>query len=260
MDKSLLSKQGVLYIATGKKYIEAAIKSAYSVRRHSPNLPIHLFANWQSSNIKLKELPFPFSSISEIENPHRRSKIDYLPQTPFEQTLYLDSDTKLNADISPMFNLLERFEIALSHAHRRENEFTNKFWKTKIPEVYPQFNSGVILYHKNKDTLALFKAWKNAFIAAGFPQDQITLRETLWLSNIRIATLAPEYNVRFLKYHFLWSSTEAKTKIFHLQKYHDGPFWLINNWLKHSISTLIIRIGLNPSKLKNWIVTHGFKR
>ncbi len=256
----LPSKQGVLYIATGKKYINAAIQSAYSVRKYSPNLPIHLFADWQSSNIKLKKFPFPFNSIAEIDNPHRRSKIEYLSKSPFEQTLYLDSDTKLNDDISTMFQLLERFEMALSHAHWRQSQITNKLWKTQIPNAFPQFNSGVILYRKSKDTLKLFDAWKDAFQTANFLQDQITLREILWLSDIRIATLPPEYNVRFLKYHFLWSSTEASTKIFHLQKYHDGPFWFLKNWLKSSTHAIITFLGLSPAKLKGWINKYGLKR
>ena len=140
---------GVLYVATGLKYIKAAIRSAKSVRVFSPDLPIHIFANWQDYEFKFDPSTIKLLTVGKIDQPHRRSKIDYLTQTPFERTLYLDTDTALNVEITPIFAVLDRFDVALCHAHRRNEPIRNKTWRIKIPDVFPQYNSGVFVYKKN---------------------------------------------------------------------------------------------------------------
>jgi hypothetical protein len=229
---------GILFVATGKKYINAAIRAAKSVQKHCPEMPVHLYANWQDYDYRFDLSPFPFTSTGKIEEPHRRSKIDYLSRTPFDRTLYLDTDTALNADIRELFQLLDRFDVALGHAHRRNSAARTKSWRLELPQAYPQFNSGVLVYKKTPQVLQLLQDWAICFKEAGFPQDQVTLRELLWLSDLRIATLPPEYNVRFMKYHYLWSKSEAVTKIFHLRKYHGGSFRFLKTWLKKIIAAV----------------------
>ncbi len=224
--------QGIVYIATGPKYIRAAAHSATTVRTHSPGLPTHLFADWRSHGFDFGTSPAPFTSVEEVEHPHRRSKVDYLARTPFDHTLYLDSDTALNADISGMFRILERFDIALSHAHRRNVENRLKPWRIALPQAFPQYNAGVVLYRRSPEVLAFLDEWRQSFHTAGFLQDQMTLRELLWLSDLRMATLPPEYNVRLIKYHYLWAKTEATSRIFHRRRYHDGPFWSVQRRLR----------------------------
>lgn len=237
---------GVLYVATGKKYITSAIRSAHSVRAFCPDLPIHIFANWQNYDFKFDNSSALVFSQGQIDQPHRRSKVEFLAQTPFKRTLYLDSDTCLNADIRGMFALLERFDIALTHAHWRNHPITSQQWTSVIPSAFPQFNTGVVLYRKNPAVLQLLQDWQTAFRKAEFAQDQVTLRELLWHSNLRIATLPPEYNVRFIKYHYIWAKSEAQTKIFHLQKYHDGPFWFVKVWAKRTARTILKIFHLYP--------------
>jgi hypothetical protein len=248
------STQGILYIATGEKYIRAACKSAKTVIKYCPGMAMHLYADWQNyESFNFEGNTFPFSSVEKIHDPHRRSKVDYLPCTPFDLTLYLDTDTALNADIRDMYRILERFDIAMAHAFRRNDFNYLKPWRIALPQAFPQFNSGVFLYRKTPAVIYFLENWSRYFKEAGFKQDQVTLRELLWLSDLRIATLPPEYNVRFLKYHFLWSKTEAQTRIFHLRMFHDGPFWFIKSWLNKLGWAILSRIGINPVKLKKWM-------
>jgi len=190
---------GILYVATGEKYIRAAIRSAESARKYCPNIPIHLFADWQNYEFNFGKTHIHLSNISQIDQPHPRSKVDYLSQTPFDCTLYLDTDTLINSDISGMFQILERFDIAMAHAHHRNSKASFSQWRMDVPHVFPQFNSGVVLYRKTPAVVGLFEEWSSAYKAAGFKHDQTTLRELLWLSNLRIATLPPEYNLRYIK-------------------------------------------------------------
>jgi hypothetical protein len=251
-----MTTQGILYIAAGEKYIRAAMRSAQTVNKYCPGLPTHLYADWQTYGFPFGRSPFPFFSVGAIEDPHRRSKVDYLPLTPFDQTLYLDTDTALNTDIRDMFKVLERFDIAMTHAHRRNFAVRLRPWRIELPQAFPQYNSGVFLYRKTPAVIRFLENWRDQYHANlnDFQQDQITLRELLWGSDLRMATLPPEYNVRYIKYHFLWSRTEAETKIFHLQRFHVGWFtWLLRPWTRKKFG-IATRLGLgwvfNPKAKK----------
>ena len=227
--REIKQERGVLYIAAGKQFIRAAIRSAASVRKHSPDLPIHLFANWRAWSYDFATDPAPFTSVGEIDAPHYRSKVDYSIHTPFERTLYLDADTRLVSDIRPVFDLLDRFDLALAHAPNRVTRLTT--WRTPLPRAFPQFNAGVFLYKNTPAVMALLQAWVESFHSAGFRSDQVTLRELLWLSDLRIATLPPEYNLRYGKYRWLWGRREARPVILHLTRFLRGPFWFLHPWI-----------------------------
>jgi len=226
---------GILYVATGELYIRAAVRSAKSVLKHCPNLPTHLYADWENYDFNFKHSPYPFTNVAKVNNPHRRSKLDYLPQTPFERTLYLDTDTILNNDIREMFQILDRFDIALTHAHKRNTPERLKSWRLDLPLAFPQYNSGVMLYRRTPAVLQFLEEWRDHYYQNldHFRQDQMTLRELLWLSDLRITALPPEYNVRYIKYLGLWSKAEARAKIFHLKQYHVGWF----TWLFRPLTT-----------------------
>jgi len=206
-------RKGIVYIVTGKAYHQMALSSAKSVNRHNPNLPIHLFTDQKEVNDEF------IDSFEIIENPHRRSKVDYLYKTPFDCTLFLDADTFILTDLADLFKLLDAFDLAIAHAHKRNHPNTLQKWKANIPDAFPQMNSGVILFKKNELTIQLLKDWQAAFHSAGFKKDQVTLRELIWLSKLRIHILPPEYNVRSKKYPEIWESNEAQPKILHYEDF-----------------------------------------
>ena len=212
---SSLEGEGILYVATGKAHVIAAVRSAESAAEQSPGLRRHLFCDGPS----LEHLPSGvFDSVGEVENPHVRSKVDCLVRTPFERTLFLDADTKIVHPIEDVFLLLERFDIALAHAPRRNCRETRERWRADIPDAFPQMNSGVIAFRSRPAVLALLDEWSIAYREAGIKKDQTTLRELLWLSDLRIATLPPEYNVKLRKYiDSVWEEWEAKPRILHLR-------------------------------------------
>ena len=101
------------------------------------------------------------------------------------------------------------------------------------------------MYRNTQEVIQFLEDWSHYFKEAGFEQDQMTLRELLWLSDLRMATLPPEYNVRYIKYHYLWSKSEATTKIFHLQRFHIGWFWWFTRpWYRRTLKFLN-RLGIN---------------
>lgn len=245
-----MSGNGVLYIATGKKYIEAAIASAKTVRKTCPGLPIAFFGDWHNYGFEFAHNPFPFHIVENIAEPHRRSKVDYLSRTPFERTLYLDTDTMVVEDIHEIFDLLDQFDLGVAHAMRRNSVERLKDWRITLPKAFPQLNSGVILYRSTPRVKNFMEEWSSQFREAGFEQDQMTFRELLWLSDLRITMLPPEYNVRYEKYHYFWSKTEATTKIFHLERLHTGFFWMSIKPFYRRLVKGLARVGIKiPNRL-----------
>lgn len=216
-----MSNKGILYITAGSGFTRAALRSARSVRELMPELPIHLFHDSESAGMVEHALDLGHFTSALIENPHRRSKIDYLPQSPFERTLYLDSDTELAAPIDDVFDILDRFDVALAHAHRRNTKQTEAVWNVEIPAAFPQFNGGVIAYRKTEAVQDFLTKWRDAFHEANIKKDQVTLRELLWSGDLRIATLPPEYNIRYDKYLSVWDEVEARPRIFHYKRFHE---------------------------------------
>lgn len=218
---------GILYITYGNSYTAAAVRSAKTARARNPGLAIHLFVDAASrDSLGLARDPGPFSSIGIIENPHRRSKVDYMCKTPFERTLYLDSDTSVAQDIQEIFGVLERFDLAAVQVMRRNANRKDEMWTKPIPDAYPQFNSGVMLYRNTPEVIKILDEWGKAFGDSGHHHDQAILRELLWDSDLRVIALPPEYNVRYLKYVWIWSKAEAIPMIYHLKQYHVGwVFW-----------------------------------
>lgn len=209
------SERGVLYIATGKAFVDASNNSAESVKKYCPDLPVHIFTDEPTADDS------HFDSVAPIANPHYRSKVDYLPRSPFQRTLYLDADTRVCADIREMFDLLDRFDIAFTHAHLRAWTY-RQAWTRQLPYSFPQFNGGVILYKNSEPVIEFLEKWKTAFHETGFEKDQVTLRELIWKSDISVATLPPEYNIKRNIYLKIWTKEEAMPKILHSASFVAG--------------------------------------
>lgn len=209
------TSSGVIYIASGAFHTAAAAAAAQSVRDTNPWLEIDLYTDEKAAS-------GPFDRIVHFAEGHRRSKVDYLPQTRFARTLYLDSDTRVVADLKPMFELLTRFDMAIAHAHARNASRQTEIWRHEIPEAFPQHNGGVVLYRGEGKALDFMNRWRNAYHEAGFKWDQITLRELMWTSDLAVYVLPPEYNVRYRKYLEMWTEREAIPKILHLAEYYDA--------------------------------------
>ena len=236
MSNDQQTTKGILYITYGSKYVSAAIRSAKTAREHNPGLLIHIFVDQQCfDDFGFAASTEPFTSASVITNPHRRSKVDFMAATPFEATLYLDSDTSVAEDITGMFNVLEKFDICAAHTQHRNSSQKEDAKQGFVPNAFSEFNTGVILYRSTPSVTAFLEQWSKVFEESGNRHDQPTFRALLWKSDLRIAVLPPEYNVRYIKYKYLWSRSEAIPMIYHQKKYHQdwrrrylvGPFEFI---------------------------------
>jgi hypothetical protein len=198
---------GVIYIATGEKYIKEAIESAASLKEHIPKMPITLFSSSDEVNNSL------FERVEIIENPKYEwsDKIKYIAKTPYQKTLFLDADTFVCSDFSEIFSLLLKFDIATAHAPTR-----TVYELENVPESFPEMNTGVILFNDSPHVKMFFDLWLTLYHKSMKkhpepPHDQPAFREALYKSQLRIATLTPEYNCRFIMPGFV----DKKVKILH---------------------------------------------
>ena len=104
--------EGVLYIARGDRYVEAAVQSAQSVRRVNPGIPIAIATDGPA--------PAEFDeAIALTEADGYRAKILGMIASPFDRTLMLDVDTYVVGEISEVFGILDAFDVAAAHAPQR---------------------------------------------------------------------------------------------------------------------------------------------
>lgn len=216
--------RGVLYIATGAAHAAAARASAASVRATNPGLGVAIFTDQALSGPE-------FDRVEPVISPHVRSKVDYLAETPFAETLYLDTDTRVLGDLSELFRLLERFELALAQRAHVPASPAKALWRHAVPASFPQANGGVVLYRASPAALGFMADWRAAYAEAGFKVDQITLRELLWASDIRFAVLPARFNTRRYTWLHHWFTSMPRPVILHTNRFHPTKFGPVRRWL-----------------------------
>lgn len=213
-------KRGVLYIAFGENFIKELKFSAESVKKYNPDLEITVFTD------KPFESEF-VDNVQTMEIRHLRPKIDYIKYTPYDETLFLDTDTIVNHSLSDLFEILQKYDIALAHDLARKRK---KFKDTipeygKIPYSFSEVNTGVIAFKKNEKVINLFEMWRQNFYKYYnvVPWDQPSFRISAWASDASMYVLPVEYNIRSIAnrkkqdtYHHEFGEEHLKARIYHM--------------------------------------------
>lgn len=188
---------GVMYIATGKQFVSEAIQSATSLKKVMPDIPIIL---WTDQSLEVSASPF--NSTFKIDHPRHSffDKIKPLCETPFQKTLFIDTDTYFLEPVYELIPLLDRFEFAYCHAPWRVCPGENNILE-EVPDGFPEPNSGVIAYRSTKQVFQTIRNWEKIYDkklnSDNVPDgDQSALRLALWKSEINTTILPPEYNIR----------------------------------------------------------------
>lgn len=206
-------KKGIMYIAFGTEYVRDAIKSAKSLKRHNDSFGTTLICDEIVENDVFDRV----NVVSDDNNnwgSNSHPKMYYLQDSPYQQTLYLDNDTLVLSDLSPVFNLLDRFDIGAAHAPVRQYETEDKYPVEHVPPSFPEYNSGVVIYDNNSKINGFFDSWVRNYerlSAEGVRVDQPSFRKSLYESNVSIATLPSEYNCRTVKSGYV----QEEVKIVH---------------------------------------------
>lgn len=196
------AERGFVYAATGKKYVSEAVRSARRLSELDPSIRSVLFTDRPIEN-------GPFSNVQIIESPSHdfSDKIKCIINSPFEKSIFLDSDTYLVHPVEEVFQLLEQFDIAAAHAPVRVSPENTAQWQgyevSGVPDSFPEFNTGVVGLRMTKNVQSFLEEWLCRYRDARSEKeetvpDQPAFREALYhAEDIRISTLPPEYNCRF---------------------------------------------------------------
>lgn len=207
---------GVIYVATGPGYRELAEASALSLRQTNPGLGVDLFTD--RPDAVRADL---FDRVQPVPRDHPRAKIDCLPLTRFERTLYLDCDTLVLRSLGDLFGIADRFPLALAHDMRRASALVQAGHRAATPYAFPQLNSGVMLYRLCDRMQAFWAEWRQRYDAAGASRDQVTLKDLLWESDLRFYVLPPEFNLRRLTLLDAWEPLDCLPMIVHSHRLHQ---------------------------------------
>ena len=141
------ASEGIVYLAFGQKYQDEARRSLRSLRKISDvSTAVITDRAWT-------EDPRPDHFVVRKSLPSYRSKPLYVYEaSPFERTLFLDTDTVLGRDIVPAFGLLEHYDIGVRFCGPQMNEGKELIFHT-------QCNSGVILFRRCDEVSDVFQKW-----------------------------------------------------------------------------------------------------
>jgi hypothetical protein len=188
-----MTTQGVIYYATGTKYVEQMLVSAESLKQHT-DLPVTVYSDEQIHSQYIDNVVV----ITPGEHPFY-DRINYFKQTPYDKTLYLDTDTYIAGDVSPIFEMLDRFDVVAAFNESRDTAAPHTKFDTvdlDVPPSFPEYQCGVIGYQNTEPIQQLFDDWQTRYKPYRDKHliDQPHFREALYNSNLAIGTLPSEYN------------------------------------------------------------------
>lgn len=202
-------KCGYLYVAFGEKYLKELNTAVRSLRDYTA-LPIALITDDKSyenhpdfSRVIIHEPIYSYGG-----------KIYCLIKSPFEKTIFLDTDTFVCGSLDGIFDLLDRFDVA---AVLSNIPFSTDFIAASNSQYvihYPDFteyNTGLIGIH-NVRSKEFLLSWKRKYEELQIKTDQVAFRDALLESNVRVATLPFEYNFMGLN---SYSVANSRIKVLH---------------------------------------------
>jgi hypothetical protein len=226
-----VAEKGYFYIAYGEAFTKEALLSIESLRRFT-DLPIAVYTD-QKKIVEGKAEALNINLVGEIVANHLRAKVDYMDRSPFVKTVFLDTDTVIVRNCDDMFDLLDRFDIAIVNDYARKREKYSKIVPeySEIPYAFSEANSGVIAFNSSTRSDTFFKMWKEYFYqyfreTNGW--DQISFRISLWKSNVKIHHMPFEYNVRSSenrekqrRYKHEFGEDHMESRIIHIHHNND---------------------------------------
>lgn len=194
---------GIIYLAFGRPYLAMALVSFHSVRKTNPKMPVCILTNVCDKIDKIDGWIEGFDVWKYMEmntSDNRKIKTQLYKFTPFEKTLYLDSDTIVVGDLSKTTLFLDYFDLCLklnggeqTKAGRTDIKVLNE--KATINEL-PHWNGGVVFFKKDVKVNNFFNLWYEFYEMHENKYDQISLVEALFRSDCRVLSLDSRWNYK----------------------------------------------------------------
>jgi hypothetical protein len=205
--------KGAIYVALNQTADTMAARSCRSLKHHTP-MPVTLFTDQATTEgcfdhvVRIPGVAEGFEGFPSYPDQGLIAKVKYLTsQAEYDPCLFLDIDTYVCADVEPLFQALDRFDLAVAldtgqHAH------------PGIPEAFPTFNTGVIAWKWNDRTRHLFHTWWRYYAECTHQMqsgwyDQPAFQKVVYESDVRVCTMRPEWNARFIFPTYVWGQVKV---------------------------------------------------
>lgn len=153
-------KRGILYLASGgRSYLGELLTSLHSLRRFERELPVTVFSRFA---VPAGLAHCSSRPLTRVEHP-LKLKVMALKDSPYEETLFLDTDTTVRGPLGPVFDQLGTHDFAAANSHQAD-------WSVQparfVALVKPRdYNTGVLLYRKSGPMLRFLRKWETAVMA-----------------------------------------------------------------------------------------------
>src|SRR5262249_2008656 len=146
--------RGAIYVVThDPRYVNLLHASAGSLKRVMPELPITVFSQFPV------EGQFDEVRRVEPEGDGFYDKARLMLQSPYEQTVFVDTDIYAVQRFDELFTLLERFDFAATHEEYLNTDWFSYYPRPDIPASYPEFNTGILAYRRSSAMDRLLWNW-----------------------------------------------------------------------------------------------------
>jgi hypothetical protein len=200
---NVVGRRGIIYVAWGEEYVREAISSAAQVRSTT---------GYSCVLVTGDKVPVaqPFDAVINV--PFSRTYRDKIAMrlSPFEYTIFLDTDTRVLGSLDPLFALLERFDVFFQPADGGLH-----YSIPGIPmDAFPEPHAGIIGWRDNSRTRELFDLWEGHYDEQAAANgegawDQRSLRAALWRSNVRLTMLSGEWQLSHFAAAYLLGSVRV---------------------------------------------------
>lgn len=194
-----MTKQGIVYIAVDSRdYLEMALLSIESLIANGLKDDVCIVTNLLEHDTVCRDLQIKVKPVSNrytyrFFSRYLKTRLPKL--TPFNRTLYLDCDVKANKEFSGIW---EFDSLAMTKCYnpiiadcKHINLDEKSFTIDKLGVVYPQYNSGVILF--DDSAAGLFSKWNHQWNLYA-RHDQLALSRAVAATETNVNVLPQIYN------------------------------------------------------------------
>ena len=266
---------GVVYVATGDRFVESAFESIKSLRIHEPEVNIELFTDKHINQSQFENL-----TIRIIDDPefNWNDKITAILETCFGKAIYIDVDTYIVRPFAKeIFAELDDSDLIV----RSGMSFNFMEECELVPPLISQFNTGVIGFNSSKFRVVALE-WESlraVYSESKYPgsTDQPSFRLAVANSRLKIQELPSDFNfmgtdtiidkVRIVHFAGMRKKIHSKRNIdkaIALSKFPPGTlcvYWLpIYDGSVHYLNLFRIMLSWQITEWRTYATRRGINR
>jgi len=230
-----IKQNGLIYVAFGYEYLLMAAYSALTAKKNNPDISCTVVTNLKISHKQRLKTYFDHIHEEDLENKfNRHIKTKIIEYAPFIKGAYLDCDTEVRGDLTPILSCLERFDVALKMnpcPSVKDYRISQEIHGSE----FPMWNGGVVFFRNNSAAKKLLSDWKKYFLELGKKSDQPALARAIFENS----------DIRVLSVNYIWNTfptdlaqakkgQDDKCRIWHYRNPQDFPKIAKNIYELHS--------------------------